>query len=67
VFLVLESGDQEIELIKGTDSLEEINRKTIACADIESILIQERRSAKKKRINSNMLHGQEPLQILAIQ
>ncbi|MEI1230762.1 T7SS effector LXG polymorphic toxin [Enterococcus mundtii] len=34
VFLVLESGDQEIELIKETDSLEEINRKTLACASI---------------------------------
>ena len=34
VSLVIESGDQEIELIKGTDSLEEINRKTIACANI---------------------------------
>lgn len=34
VSLVIESGDQEIELIKETDSLEEINRKTLACANI---------------------------------
>lgn len=34
VALVIESGDQEIELIKETDSIEEINRKTLACANI---------------------------------
>lgn len=34
VSLVIESGDQEIELIKETDSLEEINRKTLGCANI---------------------------------
>ncbi|MDK4210246.1 hypothetical protein QJ527_01605 [Enterococcus mundtii] len=32
--MVVEAGDQEIELIKETDSLEEINRKTLACASI---------------------------------
>ncbi|MGA5590142.1 hypothetical protein ACPCF3_01905 [Enterococcus mundtii] len=59
--MVVESGDQEIELIKETDSLEEINRKTLACASIGINPYTGKKIIKKKRINSSMLHGQEHL------
>ena len=59
---------KRLELIKETDSLEEINRKTLACASIGINPTQERKSAKKKRNKIQIyLLGQERLQILTIQ